>query len=235
MLHLEHMCAGYEGLEIVHNITMNVPDGKIVSMIGANGVGKSTILKAVTGLNPPMSGDIWFDDRPIAKMNPAEICALGISMIPEGRQLFYNLTVEENLFVGSSLKKNRINRNRNKDYVYSIFPRLKEREKQLAGTLSGGEQQMVATARALMSDPKLLILDEPSWGLAPMLVEEIFSVMTGIVREKGVSVLLVEQNVARTLQISDWSYVIENGVISMQGVGAELLENSDLKRAYLGI
>jgi branched-chain amino acid transport system ATP-binding protein len=235
MLVVNKLTAGYEGLPIVRGVDITVPDGQIVSLIGANGVGKSTTLKAITGLIKTMEGQVLFDDQDITNLSTSKICELGISMIPEGRQLFPTLTVSENLDVGSTLKKNRVKRSSRKEYVYNIFPRLKERESQLAGTLSGGEQQMVATGRALMSNPKLLILDEPTWGLAPMLVTELFEVIQTIVTEESISILLVEQTVGRALEMSDWAYVLENGSVAMEGTGKELLNNKKLKEVYMGM
>ena len=234
MLNVKDARAGYGDIQIVNGVSITVPDHQIVSIVGANGVGKTTLLKAIVGLIPLMGGEIEFDGKRLNGMTTDQINDCGVVLVPEGRQLFSNMTVEENLDVGSCTRKNRLNRQHNKEEIYTIFPRLKERALQLAGTLSGGEQQMVATARALMSNPRLLIMDEPSWGLAPLMVAELFRTIE-TVRQKGTSVLLVEQNVYKTLQISDWAYVIEHGNVSMQGVGAELLQNDDLKKAYLGI
>lgn len=234
MLNVEDARAGYGDIQIVNGVSITVLDHQIVSIVGANGVGKTTLLKAIVGLIPLMGGEIEFDGKRLNGMTTDQINDCGVVLVPEGRQLFSNMTVEENLDVGSCTRKNRLNRQHNKEEIYTIFPRLKERALQLAGTLSGGEQQMVATARALMSNPRLLIMDEPSWGLAPLMVAELFRTIE-TVRQKGTSVLLVEQNVYKTLQISDWAYVIEHGNVSMQGVGAELLQNDDLKKAYLGI
>lgn len=234
MLNVKNVCSGYEGLQIVNDITMDVPDQGIISIIGSNGVGKTTLLKSIVGLIPLMSGEIYFNDEKINGLPVHGILNRGIVLIPEGRQLFGGMTVEDNLFVGSCTKKNRAKRNQNFEKVYSILPKLKERSKQLAGTLSGGEQQMVATARALMSNPKLLIMDEPSWGLAPILVDELFDTIEAIKKE-GTAILIIEQNVAKTLEISDWSYVFEQGRVVLQGIGKELLCNEELKKAFLGI
>jgi branched-chain amino acid transport system ATP-binding protein len=234
MLRVKNVCAGYDQIQIVNGISLEIPDQNIVAIVGANGVGKTTLLKAIVGMIPVKSGEISFDDQVINKMPTDKICEVGIALIPEGRQLFNNMTVEENLHIGSCIPKNRHVRAENMENVYTIFPRLKERAKQLAGTLSGGEQQMVATARALMSNPKLLIMDEPSWGLAPFLVAELFETIEAV-RQKGTAVLIVEQNVQKALEISDWAYVIEHGEVTMQGVGTDLLRNENLKKAYLGI
>ena len=234
MLNVKDVRAGYGTIQIVNGITMEVGDKKIVAIVGANGVGKSTLIKAIMGQIPLMSGSITFDGKDISNMPTHQISDIGITLVPEGRQLFTKMTVEENLDLGACTPKTRPHRAKNKEMVYELFPRLKERAKQQAGTLSGGEQQMVATARALMSNPKLLIMDEPSWGLAPILVAEMFETIQRV-RDTGTSVLLIEQNVSKTLQVSDWGYVIERGLISMEGVGTDLLARDDLKKAYLGI
>lgn len=234
MLKLYDVKAGYDGIQIVNGITMEVADNQIVAIVGANGVGKSTTLKAIMQQIPLMGGSIEFDGVIISEKTTSQITELGISLVPEGRQLFPGMTVDENLDVGSCIKKNRVKREENRERMFEIFPKLKERRKQLAGTLSGGEQQMVATARALMSNPKLLIMDEPSWGLAPILVAEMFDTIEQV-RQSGTSILIVEQNVQKTLQIADWGYVFENGNISMKGVGTDLLQDENLKKAYLGI
>ncbi len=234
MLKVNDVKAGYDGVQIVNGISIEVPDNKIVAIVGANGVGKTTLLKAIMNLIPLLGGDIDFNGNAIGGLTTNKIMEHGISMVPEGRQLFPGMTVEENLDVGSSTKSTRPNREKNKQEMFKMFPRLEERRKQLAGTLSGGEQQMVATARALMSNPKLLIMDEPSWGLAPILVTELFETIQ-TVRDEGTSVLLVEQNVSQTLQVADWGYVIEHGEVSMEGVGVDLLQDEGLKKAYLGM
>lgn len=234
MLKTDKVRAGYDGIQIVNGISIEVPDGKIIAMVGANGVGKTTLLKAITGQIPLLGGAIEFDGKSIGNLPPHLINAEGISLVPEGRQLFNNMTVEENLDVGSSTPKNKKNRAENKEKMYSLFPALKERKGQLAGTLSGGEQQMVATARALMGNPKLLIMDEPSWGLAPILVEEMFLTIEAV-RGSGAAVLIVEQNVYKTLMIADWGYVIEYGNVAMEGEGKKLLQDEGLKKAYLGV
>ncbi|RGY99938.1 ABC transporter ATP-binding protein [Clostridium sp. AM58-1XD] len=234
MLNVKNVTAGYDKLRIVNGITIEIPDRTIVSIVGANGVGKTTLIKAIVSQIPVMSGQIIFDGADITKMPTNGINDTGITLVPEGRQLFGHMTVEENLDIGACTKKSRPFREKNKEEMYRIFPRLKERAKQMAGSLSGGEQQMVAMARAMMSDPKLVIMDEPSWGLAPILVAEMFETIERI-REKGAAVLLVEQNVSKALQICDWGYVIEHGEVSMEGKGDELLRDEGLKKAYLGI
>lgn len=234
MLKVKDVCSGYSGIQIVNGITIEVGDSMIVAIVGSNGVGKSTLLKTITGMIPTISGETIFNDVKITGMLTNQIVEQGISLVPEGRQLFNFMSIEENLYVGSCTKENRKNRAENIAKMYEIFPRLKERSKQLAGTLSGGEQQMLATARALMANPKLLIMDEPSWGLAPILVAELFATIQQV-KESGTSVLLVEQNVYKALQISDRAYVIERGLVVLEGKGKDLLINDELKKAYLGI
>ena len=234
MLKVNDLKCGYNGGEIVHGISLEVPDNKIVAIVGGNGAGKSTLIKAITGLIPTMSGTIEYDGEKLTGLSPDKIMQKGICLVPEGRQLFPNMTVEDNLDIGSCTKEAHKRRKENKDEMFQIFPRLLERRKQLAGTLSGGEQQMVAMARALMSNPKLLIMDEPSWGLAPLLVAEMFQTIE-MIRDRGTSILIVEQNVGKTLSISDWGYVIENGAVVMQDAGKALLRDEGLKKAYLGI
>lgn len=234
MLKVDNVCSGYGDIQIVNGISITVEDRSVVAIVGSNGVGKSTLLKTITGMIPTTSGNAIFDEKRITGLSTNQILELGISLVPEGRQLFNFMTVEENLHVGSCTKANRANRAENVERMYGIFPRLKERYKQMAGTLSGGEQQMLATARSLMSNPKLLIMDEPSWGLAPLLVTELFETIEHV-RKNGTAVLLVEQNVYKALQICDRAYVIEHGQVVLEGEGTDLLINDDLKRAYLGI
>ena len=234
MLKVRDVCSGYGDIQIVNGICIDVEDSQIVAIVGSNGVGKSTLLKTITGLIPTRAGTTHFNDELISGLLTNQILDRGISLVPEGRQLFNMMSVEENLYVGSCTKANRKNRTENIAHMFEIFPRLKERCKQLAGTLSGGEQQMLATARALMANPKLLIMDEPSWGLAPILVAELFDTIKRV-RDNGTSVLLVEQNVYKALQICDRAYVIEHGSVVLEGEGKDLLINNDLKKAYLGM
>ena len=234
MLKINELRTGYNGGEIVHGISLEVPDEKIVAIVGGNGAGKSTLIKAITGLIPTTSGTVEFDGEKLTGLAPDKIMQKGVCLVPEGRQLFPNMTVEENLDIGSCTKEAKKHRKEIMEEMFEIFPRLLERRKQLTGTLSGGEQQMVATARALMGRPKLLIMDEPSWGLAPILVNEMFQTIK-MVRDRGTAVLIVEQNVGHTLAMSDWGYVIENGVVVMQDDGNRLLQDEGLKKAYLGI
>jgi len=219
---------------VIAGVSLEVQEGKIISIVGANGVGKSTLLKTICGLIRPYQGEILFNDNRIDGLPPHEIVKMGVSLIPEGRQLFNHLTVLENLAVGSSIKQAKALRKQSLEEVFALFPQLQEHLEQLAGTLSGGEQQMVAMARALMARPKLLIMDEPSWGLAPLLVNAMFEQIQAI-RKAGTSILIVEQNVFKTLQVSDYAYVIERGRIVLAGNGKELLENTELKQAYMGI
>jgi len=219
---------------VIAGVSLEVQEGKIISIVGANGVGKSTLLKTICGLIRPYQGEILFNDNRIDGLPPHEIVKMGVSLIPEGRQLFNHLTVLENLAVGSSIKQAKALRKQSLEEVFALFPQLQEHLEQLAGTLSGGEQQMVAMARALMARPKLLIMDEPSWGLAPLLVSAMFEQIQAI-RKAGTSILIVEQNVFKTLQVSDYACVIERGRIVLAGNGKELLENVELKQAYMGI
>ena len=234
MLKISDLRTGYNGGEIVHGISLEVPDNQIVAIVGGNGAGKSTLIKAITGLIPLTSGTAEYNGEKLNGLSPDKIMHKGVCLVPEGRQLFPNMTVEDNLDIGSCTKESRKRRKENKEEMFQIFPRLLERRRQLTGTLSGGEQQMVAMARALMSNPKLLIMDEPSWGLAPILVTEMFQTIE-MIRDRGTAILIVEQNVGKTLSISDWGYVIENGTVVMQDVGKKLLQDESLKKAYLGI
>ena len=210
---------------------MEVPEGQIITLIGANGAGKSTTLKSISGIVKPKSASILFNGEEICGKTPDYIVSKGITLVPEGRRVFSNLTVAENLKIGAYLRKDNIKADM--DYVYSLFPRLKEREWQLSGTLSGGEQQMLAVGRALMSRPKVIMMDEPSLGLAPLIVKDIFEIIKTINKE-GITVLLIEQNANMALKIADKGYVMETGVIKMEGTGAELLANEEIKEAYLG-
>ena len=214
MLELENLEVGYGSIVALHGISLKVEQGQIVTLIGANGAGKSTTLRAISGLLPVRSGSIRYEGREIANRPPHEIVALGISHVPEGRMIFSNLTVMENLQMGAYLRKDKSNFPKELDYIFSIFPRLKERESQAAGTLSGGEQQMLAIGRALMSKPKCLMLDEPSLGIAPMLVQTIFKKIVEINKELGLSILLIEQNANLALEVSHRGYVIETGKIT---------------------
>ena len=234
MLKIEGLRVNYGGIQALRGISLEVPDGKIVTLIGANGAGKSTTLRTVTGLVKAAEGSILWDGQELLGRSIDKIIATGIAMSPEGRRVFPDMTVLENLKIGAYLRHDKAEIDKDIQWVYSLFPRLEERSWQLAGTLSGGEQQMLAMGRALMSNPKLLIMDEPSWGLAPILVTEMFQTIE-MIRDRGTAILIVEQNVGKTLSISDWGYVIENGTVVMQDVGKKLLQDESLKKAYLGI
>jgi branched-chain amino acid transport system ATP-binding protein len=231
ILEIRDLVVSYGGIEAVKGIDMDIEEGKIVTLIGANGAGKSTTMKTIAGLVKPKSASILFDGQELVGKAPDQIVSLGITMVPEGRRVFPNLTVKENLRIGGYLRKDNLTDDLN--YVYSLFPRLKEREWQLAGTLSGGEQQMLAVGRSLMAKPKLIMMDEPSLGLAPLVVKGIFEIIRTI-NDSGITVLLNEQNANMALKTADWGYVMETGNITMQGTGMELYENEQIKEAYLG-
>ncbi len=231
ILEIKNLVVSYGGIEAVKDISIDVPEGKIVTLIGANGAGKSTTLKSIAGLVKPKSASIIYDGTELFGKSPDFIVSKGITLVPEGRKVFDNLTVKENLRIGAYLRKD--NLSKDFDYVYSLFPRLKEREWQLAGTLSGGEQQMLAVGRALMSRPKLIMMDEPSLGLAPLVVKSIFDIIKQI-NDEGITVLLIEQNANMALKAADYAYVLETGRITMMGTGKELYEDERVKEAYLG-
>ena len=231
ILEIKDLVVSYGGIEAVKGISMEVPEGQIITLIGANGAGKSTTLKSISGIVKPKSASILFNGEEICGKTPDYIVSKGITLVPEGRRVFSNLTVAENLKIGAYLRKDNIKADM--DYVYSLFPRLKEREWQLSGTLSGGEQQMLAVGRALMSRPRVIMMDEPSLGLAPLIVKDIFEIIKTINKE-GITVLLIEQNANMALKVADKGYVMETGVIKMEGTGADLLANEEIKEAYLG-
>ncbi|MBP3539408.1 MAG: ABC transporter ATP-binding protein [Oscillospiraceae bacterium] len=231
MLSVKDLQVNYGGIEAVKGISFSVEEGKIVTLIGANGAGKSTTLKAIAGLVKPASGSIVFNGEELTGIDTTRIVSKGITLVPEGRRVFADLTVLENIKIGAYLRNDDLNADI--EWVYDLFPRLKERSWQLAGTLSGGEQQMLAVARALMSRPKVIMMDEPSLGLAPLVVKGIFDIIRKI-NEQGVTVLLIEQNANMALKIADYAYVLETGRISLSGTGAELLANEQVKKAYLG-
>ncbi|MBW1711933.1 MAG: ABC transporter ATP-binding protein [Deltaproteobacteria bacterium] len=234
MLKIESIDVFYGDLQVIWDVSFEVHEGEILVLIGANGAGKSTILKTISALLTPTQGQIFFDGQPIHSAKPFEVIEMGIGHVPEGRRLFGEMTVEENLVMGSLSPQAKARREESLDWVYQLFPRLRERRKQPAGTLSGGEQQMVAVGRGLMSRPKLLMFDEPSLGLAPILVQNIFKIVKKI-NEEGVTVLLVEQNVHHTLAMCDRAYVLENGRIALSGTGKELMANDHVREAYLGV
>ena len=233
MLSIKGLHVFYGGIHALRGIDLDVADGQIISLIGANGAGKSTTLKSIMGLVPKTEGTIIWNGNDITSIHTKEVVKQGIVLCPEGRRVFPDLTVEENLRIGAYLRKDKDGIQKDKDWVYELFPRMKEREWQLAGTLSGGEQQMLAVGRALMSKPKLLMLDEPSLGLAPLVIRDIFAIIKEI-KAAGVNVLLIEQNAKAALEISDFAYVMETGTITMSGVGKDLLNDERVKKAYLG-
>ncbi|MFC1843242.1 ABC transporter ATP-binding protein [Thermodesulfobacteriota bacterium] len=235
MLKVRNLEAGYGKLRVLKRISMHVDPGEIVTIIGANGAGKTTLLHTITGLVKVGSGEIFFNDKNLSTISPEKIVFSGCSLVPEGRQVFSTMTVQENLLLGGYVQKKRDRSNLDDEIkrVYDLFPVLKERENQLAGTLSGGEQQMLAMGRALMAKPSLIMMDEPSTGLAPLIVKSIFQVIIRL-REEGNTVLLVEQNAKAALSIADRGYVLETGKIILQGAAEDLLQNRDVQRAYLG-
>ena len=233
MLKIENLCVSYGGIKALRGISHEVPDGKIVTLLSANGAGKSPTLRTISGLVKADSGSITYDGQELLGKPIDKIISAGIAMSPEGRRVFADLTVLENLKLGAYLRKDKAEIEKDLKWVYELFPRLEERNWQSAGTLSGGEQQMLAVGRALMSRPKLMMLDEPSLGQAPLVVQDIFSIIREINRQ-GVTVLLIEQNANMALKIADLAYVLETGNITMSGTGAELLASPAIKKAYLG-
>jgi branched-chain amino acid transport system ATP-binding protein len=234
MLRVEHVDAGYGGVQVLWDVSFHVAENEFVVLVGANGAGKSTIMRTITSLVPVSKGRIWFRDKRLDLVEPHNIIRHGIAHVPEARQLFPAMSVLENLELGSLAPDAKAKRRETLEWVFELFPRLKERRKQLAGTLSGGEQQMCAIARGLMSKPKMIMFDEPSLGLSPLLTREIFRLAVEI-HKQGLTILMVEQNVKLTLAICDRAYVLENGRIVLDGTGSELLENKQVKRAFLGI
>ena len=237
MLKVKNLEAAYGPLKVLRKVSLHIAPGEIVTVIGANGAGKTTLLKTISGLLPAGGGEIQFEKQDLRKLPAERIVLLGCSLVPEGRQLFAPLTVRENLILGASVQYRRKRQEEiaeDMGRVFGLFPRLKEREKQLAGTLSGGEQQMLAIGRALLSRPRLLLLDEPSMGLAPRMVREIFAHIAGLRKKFGLTILLVEQNARGALGVADRGYVLETGRIILQGPSEELLSNKDVQRAYLG-
>lgn len=233
MLKLDEVNVYYGAIHALKGISLKVDEGEIVTLIGSNGAGKTTTLKTISGVLKPKSGKVLFEDREISKENANHIVGLGISHVPEGRRVFTGMSIMENLEMGAFLRKDKAEIKKDYEKVFETFPRLLERKSQMAGTLSGGEQQMLAIGRALMARPKLLILDEPSMGLAPLIVKQIFSIIKDI-NDNGTTILLVEQNAAMALKIADRAYVIQNGVIKMEGKAQELLNDDNVRSAYLG-
>lgn len=233
MIKIDDLVVAYGGIEALKGISLDVPSGKIVTLVGANGAGKSTTLKSIVGLVKPKSGSIDYEGTDLTKLNTERMVEKGIALVPEGRRVFADLTVLENLKIGAYRRKDAKGIAEDLEKVYSLFPRLKERTWQLSGTLSGGEQQMLAIGRALMSRPKLIMMDEPSLGLAPIIVKELFGIIKKI-NEEGMTVLLIEQNANAALKIADVGYIMETGKITLSGSGQELLANDEIKKAYLG-
>ncbi|HBR06184.1 MAG TPA: branched-chain amino acid ABC transporter ATP-binding protein [Desulfovibrio sp.] len=234
MLEIKNINVFYGDVQVIWDVSFRVKEGEIVALIGANGAGKSTILRTISGILRPASGEVVFDGRPIHTMDPYHLIDLGLAHCPEARRLFVEMSVEENLDMGALRGAAKQQRKQTKEMIYGLFPRLKERRRQMSGTLSGGEQQMLAIGRALMSHPKLVMFDEPSLGLAPILVRDIFEIIKKI-RAEGRTVLIVEQNVRQTLAIADRAYVLETGRLVMEGVGQVMLNDPHVKAAYLGV
>ncbi len=234
MLEIQNVSAFYGNIQVLWDVCFKVNEGEIVALVGANGAGKTTLLKTISGVMKPTSGTITFNGQRIDNMSPNAIVELGISQIPEGRHLFTEMTVKENLEMGAYSAKSWKVRHETLEQVYALFPRLKEREKQLARTMSGGEQQMLAMGRGLMSRPRFCIIDEPSNGLAPRMVAEVFDIVKSL-REQGITILIIEQNVRQTLEIADRACVLENGRTALEGCCADLLESDHVRKAYLGL
>ncbi|WP_298432651.1 ABC transporter ATP-binding protein [Geobacter sp.] len=238
MLTIKNINTYYGKVHALKNVSLHLRKGEIVTLIGANGAGKTTMLNTISAVTPPSAGNIVFEERDLAGLPPDRIVKLGICQVPEGRQVFKPLSVEDNLHLGAYLRyrgrEGRAEIRRDLDDIYALFPRLLERRKQAAGTLSGGEQQMLAMGRALMARPRLLLLDEPSMGLAPLVVQEIFRAIEQLRQERGTTVLLVEQNAKAALRMADRGYVLETGKVVLEGLSSDLLENNDVQRAYLG-
>lgn len=231
LLEIKDLRVSYGGIEALKGISFHVEEGQIVTLIGANGAGKSTTLRAISGLAPVKSGTILYDGQAINGLNPQKIVSMGVGMVPEGRRVFPNLTVLENLKIGAYLRRDDLKHDI--EYVYSLFPRLRERSWQMAGTLSGGEQQMLAVGRALMMKPRILMMDEPSLGLAPLVIRDIFEIIKTL-HAQGMTILLVEQNANAAMKVADYAFVLQTGMMGVQGTGAELLNNPEVKAAYLG-
>ncbi len=233
MLKVKDLVVSYGGIEALKGISLDVPDGQIVTLIGANGAGKSTLLRSIIGLVKPAGGSITYNEEELIGLNSQKIVEKGLTLVPEGRRVFQNLTVAENLQIGAYMRNDKDGIAADIARVYELFPRLQERSWQMAGTLSGGEQQMLAVGRALMSRPKLMMMDEPSLGLAPLVIKDIFGIIERI-NKQGVTILLIEQNANMALKVAHLAYVLETGRITMTGTGKELLENPEIKAAYLG-
>ena len=235
MLQVNSINVAYGDVEVLHEVSLDINSGELVAVIGANGAGKTTLLRTISGLLRPFEGTIAFEDKVISTQNPDKIVANGIVQVPEGRLLFPDMSVHENLEMGAYLVRDKSVVSERMDSVHNLFPVLRDRSSQLAGTLSGGEQQMLAVGRGLMAGPKIFMFDEPSLGLAPKLVQSIFEMVQHINKELGVTVLLVEQNVRQSCEISDRAFVLENGRMVLHGTGLEMLENDHVREAYLGL
>ncbi len=233
LLQVKDLVVSYGGIEALKGISFKVNEGEIATLIGANGAGKSTTLRAITGLVPIKSGAILYDGQDITRMDTQKIVEKGIALVPEGRRVFANLTVLENLKIGAYLRKDKAQIEKDIQYIYHLFPRLEERSWQLAGTLSGGEQQMLAVGRAMMTKPRLIMMDEPSLGLAPLVVKDIFAIIKRL-REEGITILLIEQNANAALNAADYGYVMQTGHITLSDTGQELLVDRSVQEAYLG-
>lgn len=233
LLSVKDLVVSYGGIEALKGISFDVEEGQIVTLIGANGAGKSTTLRAITSLVPVKSGTITYDGQPITTLDTQKIVERGIALVPEGRRVFANLTVLENLKIGAYLRKDTVQIQKDISYIYKLFPRLEERSWQLAGTLSGGEQQMLAVGRAMMTRPRLIMMDEPSLGLAPLVVKDIFAIIKRL-SEEGITILLIEQNANAALHAAHYGYVLETGMITLAGTGEELLSSKRVQEAYLG-
>jgi branched-chain amino acid transport system ATP-binding protein len=235
MLELRAVDAYYGNIQALREVSLRVDQGEIITLIGANGAGKSTTLMSISGIVPPRRGEILFEGRPIHSLSPDAIVKMGICQVPEGRHIFPSLTVAENLDMGAFLRRDKKGINNDRDYLYSLFPILRQRRNQPGGNLSGGEQQMLAISRALMARPRLLLLDEPSMGLAPLIIKQIFTIIQHINKEQNTTIFLVEQNANLALQVANRGYVLETGRITMEDRGENLLINKDVQKAYLGI
>jgi branched-chain amino acid transport system ATP-binding protein len=234
VLEIKNLKVKYGGITALNGINMKIPEGKIVTLVGANGAGKSTTLRSITKLVTPCEGSIVYDGKELTTMSTQDIVKLGITLVPEGRHVFADMTVEENLRIGAYLRKDKQNFKKEIEFIHEMFPILKKRSNQLSGTLSGGEQQMLAVGRALMSKPKVLMMDEPSLGLAPLVIKDIFEIIKKVNKEQGMTILLIEQNANAALKIADYGYVMETGNIGLEGTGEELLANERVKELYLG-
>ena len=233
MLQIKKLCVKYDNIQVLHGISLELQEGELVALIGANGAGKTTTLSTISGVKRAFSGQIVYDGKDITKAGTDEIVKMGIVQVPEGRQIFSKMTIEENLILGAYTEKDSQRQKQNMKRVMELFPILRERRRQTAGTLSGGEQQMLAIARALMGNPRMLLLDEPSMGLSPLMTEQVFDAVKSL-NDQGTTILLVEQNAYDAMEISNRTYIMENGVITREGKSSELMRDSAIKQAYLG-